>query len=254
MTAAHTPSRHSIEVYASLQELEEAATKAMATAAVDAVRERGACFLVLAGGETPRGVYRRLATAPWRDLIDWAHTHLLFGDERLVPPDHPLSNYGMVRAELISRVPIPAGNVHRVMGELNPDEAARSYEDEITTLLGGAAGRFDMVLLGVGEDGHTASLFPGEAALLAPPRAIVALPGPKAWRVSMTAPMLNGARRIVFLVAGEGKAAIVRRILELNKSTAELPASLIRPRDGRLLWMLDRKAAAALDPTTVRHS
>lgn len=253
MTPAYTRSAPPIEVYDSLGQLEEAAARAMASAAEAAVRERGTSFLVLSGGETPRGVYRRLATPPWRDRIDWTRIHLLFGDERAVPPDHPLSNYGMVKAELLSRVPIPEGNVHRIRGELKPVEAALLYEDEVTGLLGGAEGRFDMALLGVGEDGHTASLFPGEAALLAPPRTIVSVPGPKAGRVSMTAPVLNGARKIVFLVAGERKARIVRRILELNEPTAELPASLIRPRGGQLLWMLDRDAAAELDPTIVRH-
>jgi 6-phosphogluconolactonase len=253
MTAANPPSVPRIEVYDSLEQLEEAAAKVMAVAAAAAVRERGTCFLVLSGGETPRGVYRRLATPPWRDRIDWDHMHLLFGDERIVPPDHPLSNYGMVQAELLSRVPIPGGNVHRIKGELKPDEAALLYEDEVTSLIGSAAGRFDLALLGVGEDGHTASLFPGEAALLTPPRPIVSVHGPKAWRVSMTAPLLNGTREIVFLAAGERKTSIVSRILELNEPTAELPASLIRPQDGRLLWMLDRKAAAALDPSIVRH-
>jgi 6-phosphogluconolactonase len=253
MTTAHTHSAPPIEVYDSLEQLEEAAAKAMAVAAAAAVRERGTCFLVLSGGETPRGVYRRLATLPWRDRIDWAHIHLLFGDERIVPPDHPLSNYGMVKTELLSRGPIPAGNVHRVKGELKPDEAALLYENEVTGLFGGGAASFDLALLGIGEDGHTASLFPGEAALLTPSRPIISVPGPKAWRVSMTAPLLNGAREIVFLVAGERKATIVRRILELKEPTAELPASLIRPRHGRPLWMLDREAAATLDPSIVRH-
>jgi 6-phosphogluconolactonase len=253
MTPPNTHSASPIEIYDSLEQLEEAAAKVMAVAAVAAVRERGTCFLVLSGGETPRGVYRRLATPPWRDRIAWAHIHLLFGDERIVPPDHPFSNYGMVKTELLSRVPIPAGNVHRIRGELNPDAAALLYEDEVTGLFGGAAGRFDLALLGVGEDGHTASLFPGEAALLTPSRPIVSVPGPMAWRVSMTANLLNGAREIVFLVAGERKASIVRRILELNEPTPELPASLIRPSDGRILWMLDREAAAALDPSIMRQ-
>jgi 6-phosphogluconolactonase len=253
MTTAPTHPGPPIEVYDSLEQLEEAAAQAMASAAEAAVRERGTSLLVLSGGETPRGVYRRLATPPWRDRIDWAHVHLLFGDERIVPPDHPLSNYGMVQAELLSRVPIPAGNIHRIRGELNPDEAVRSYEDEVTGLLASAAGRFDFALLGVGEDGHTASLFPGKSTLVSPSRPIVSVPGPKAWRVSMTAPLLNGAREIVFLVAGERKASIVRRILELNEPTPDLPASLIRPSDGRLLWMLDREAAAALDPSLMRQ-
>jgi 6-phosphogluconolactonase len=245
MTAVHPPIPPRIEVYDSLEQLEEAAAMAISVAAAAAVRERGASWLVLSGGDTPRGVYRRLAKPPWRERIDWFHMHLLFGDERIVPPDHHLSNYGMVKTELLSQVPIPGGNVHRIKGELKPDEAARTYEDEVTGLCGGAAGRFDMVLLGVGEDGHTASLFPGDASLLAPPRPIVSVSGPRAWRVSMTAPLLNGGREIVFLAAGERKASIVRRILEFNEPTAELPASLIRPTDGRLLWMLDRDAAAA---------
>jgi 6-phosphogluconolactonase len=253
MTTAQTPAGPLIEVYDSLQQLEEAAAKVMASASEKAIRERGTSLLVLSGGETPRGVYRRLAAPPWRDRIDWSRTHLLFGDERAVPPDHPLSNYGMVNAELLSRVSINGDNVHRVKGELNADDAARLYEKEVTDLLGDADGRFDMVLLGVGEDGHTASLFPDAPELLAPPRATVSVPGPKAWRISMTAPQLNGAREIVFLVAGDRKASIVRRILELNGPTAELPASLIRPPDGRLLWMLDRAAAAELDPAFVRH-
>ncbi|HTP12708.1 MAG TPA: 6-phosphogluconolactonase [Bacteroidota bacterium] len=202
--------------------------------------------LVLSGGNTPRAVYRLLGSAPLSGQLLWDRIHLYFGDERMVPPDHPDSNYGMAKQELIDRVPIPAGNVHRIQGELPPQDAAQRYDAEFQKELGHGTPRFDCVLLGIGEDGHTASLFPGTSALDEHKKSAVELFVPRlnTWRVTLTFPVLNNARNVVFLAEGEKKAPILRRLLESSSPTPDLPASMIHPHDGELFWVLDSAAAS----------
>ncbi len=201
---------------------------------------------VLSGGNTPREVYRLLGSAPVSERLPWNRIHLYFGDERMVPPDHPDSNYGMARQELIDRVPIPTGNVHRIHGELSPADAARQYASELQTLTGRGIPRFDCVLLGIGEDGHTASLFPGTSALDEHEKTVAALYVPRlnTWRVTLTFPVLNKARNIVFLADGEQKAPVLKKLLEAPAPTPDLPATMIRPHSGELFWMLDSAAAS----------
>jgi 6-phosphogluconolactonase len=210
--------------------------------------ERGISFVALAGGETPLRVYQMLAADPEQNTIDWRHVHLFFGDERMVPPDDPASNYGMVFRELVSRIPIPAENVHRIRGEASATDAGTEYETELQKWFGGHLPRFDIVVLGVGEDGHTASLFSGTGSLGEVSRMAIGyfVPQLNSWRVTLTLPVLLNARETLFLVAGKRKASVVARILEAGESWPDLPASMIRPTQGTVRWMLDEEAASLL--------
>ena len=227
--------------------MESAAQREILGAVRKAVGDRGICTLGLSGGGTPRGLYRNLSALPEGEAPDWRRIHLCFCDERMVPPDDPESNYGMVRDELISRVPLPAGNVHRIRGERPPAVAAGEYAADIAKALSRTGGRFDILLLGLGEDGHTASLFPGTDVLgertnLA---GAVFVPRLNSWRVSLTLPVINGAREVVFLVAGRAKAEIVRRVLESPGPDPRIPATLVDPVDSSPLWILDLEAGAS---------
>ncbi|MFQ5709994.1 MAG: 6-phosphogluconolactonase, partial [bacterium] len=217
------------------------------------VRRQGSCNLTLAGGNTPRDVYVRLGLGTIQSQIKWDRVHLYWGDERTVPPDHPDSNYGMVKATLLSRIAIPDENVHRIRGEMAPREAAAEYAALLQEHFDNKPPRFDLVLLGLGGDGHTASLFPTSRALEEQNRWVKAVFVPKfnTWRVTLTFPVLNNAREVIFLVAGSEKAKIVQRVLDCAQPTMEMPATLIRPHKGKLLWMLDAEAAALIDPKKI---
>lgn len=222
----------------------------VADAALAAVAARGACHLVLAGGSTPTRLYQRLALTTGDAALPWDRVHVWFGDERVVPPDHDDSNYRMAREALLAHVPVPAAHVHRMEGERPPDDAARDYEAVLRRLVpAGADGipQLDLVLLGLGADGHTASLFPGSAALDETMR-LVAVPWVEVAggrRLTMTHPMLNAARDVLFVVTGHGKADVVRRVLEPEPDAPALPAARVRPRE-RLIWLVDRAAASRL--------
>ncbi len=235
----------SVNVYESPEELAEAAAREFASRAAEAIRDRGRFAVVLAGGSTPKTTYEILAR-DYADQIDWANVHVFFGDERAVPPDHGDSNYRMARETLLDHVPV--GSVHRMQGELPPDEAAEAYEQDLLDFFGSEGlPRFDLILLGTGPDGHTASLFPETSALEVHDRWVVANPVLKldTTRITLTVPVLNAARAVCFLVAGESKAQPVAEILEGNPDPREYPASLIQPQDGPT-WMLDHPAASGL--------
>jgi len=224
-------------------DLADAAADRFATLAASAVAERGRFTVALSGGSTPEPVYRRLAREPWAESIDWARVEIFWGDERCVPPNHPNSNFGMVRRALLDPAEVPTSSVHRIRGEHPPFEAARAYEQEIGRVLG-REGRFDLVLLGMGSDGHTASLFPGTSAVSERDRAVVPVWVDKvdAWRVTLTLPVINSARDVIFLVRGSGKADAVSRVV----NGEALPATRVDPRRGKLTWLLDADAAAGL--------
>jgi 6-phosphogluconolactonase len=234
-----------LRVFKDLEELSAAAAGAFADAARDAVRERGRFSVALAGGGTPRTLYRSLA-AGFRDSIPWSGVHLFWSDERFVPPEDPDSNYRMVRDSLLDRVPVPEGNVHRPETEHdNPEESARRYERALRTFFDPEPPRFDWMLLGLGEDGHVASLFPGAEALEERRRLVVAVrdsPKPPRVRLTMTLPLINQSREIHFLVSGRGKHRILFDIL--RGSVNGLPARRVQPEEGSLHWWLDRRAAA----------
>ena len=230
--------------------------KRFAEAAEAGAARAGRFTTALAGGSTPKRLYEALAAEPYRSRVPWERSHLFWGDERAVPPDHADSNYGMVRAALLAHVPIPPGNLHRMQGEKpDLDQAARDYEAEIAGVLGAApAGRppaFDLVLLGIGTDGHTASLFPGSPATRETRRWVVRNPVPalRADRLTLTLPILNRSRTILFLVSGAEKASTLREVLEGPPDLERLPAQRIQPDAGRVVWLIDRAAAARLAPT-----
>jgi 6-phosphogluconolactonase len=228
----------------------------LATAAADrfvhlagaAVSERGRFSVALSGGSTPRATYMLLAAEEDAARVDWSKVHVFWGDERCVPPDHPGSSFRMAREALLDRVLLPEGNIHRVRGELDPEEAARAYADELHSFFGAEWPSFDLVLLGMGSDGHTASLFPGSPALDEKRRPVVAVTAHyedrPARRVSLTVPAINTARQVIFLVAGASKAGIVSAVLE--GPPERYPAQLIQPAAGQLAWMMDAPAARLL--------
>ena len=236
-----------VETYDSPQELAEAAARAFVEGAASAIAERGRFAVALAGGSTPKATYEVLARDHSGD-VDWPNVHVFFGDERIVPPDHEDSNYRMAREALLDHVPV--GSVHRMRGELPPDEAAASYEAELEEFFEQTPPVLDLVMLGIGEDGHTASLFPGTAALGVTDRLAVANPVPKldTTRLTLTGPALNAAREVRFLISGAGKAEALAEILEGDSGPREYPAKLVRPPGGPI-WMVDYAAAGALqDP------
>ncbi|MCC6302143.1 MAG: 6-phosphogluconolactonase [Gammaproteobacteria bacterium] len=231
--------------------LAHAAAARFAALARAAQADHRGFHVALAGGSTPRQLYRALATE-FRDRIDWGATHVYFGDERCVPPGHPDSNFGMADEALLSHVALPPAQIHRIEAEdPDPRAAARHYADLLHRHLprahGEATGRFDLVLLGLGPDGHIASLFP-DTAILDERRAWAAavhVDKLQAWRISLTYPVLDAARHLALLVAGEGKAEIVRDVLGETGPAARHPAARLRPR-GELEWFLDRAAARLL--------
>lgn len=220
-----------------------------------ALAKRGRFTLALCGGATPKPVYARLATARYQECLDWSKVQIFFGDERCVPPAEPQSNYLMARTALLDKVPIPAENIHRMRGEDEPEAAAAAYAGELQQTFGGdpAAGTrppegLDLILLGIGDNGHTASLFPGLAAVTEKKRWVMAQYVEVAgmWRLTLTPVIINAARRVAFLVSGAGKAEVVHQVLEGPYRPVVLPAQIIRPRFGELRWLLDEPAAARL--------
>lgn len=220
------------------RELAEAAAQSTAEVIDSAIRARGTCYWALAGGETPRGCYEVLAREPYRSRVSWERVRFFWSDERLVPLDDPASNYGMARAALLSRIEASDDHVF-------PLQDPARYTELLGRLPrnGGVFPRFDLIHLGMGEDGHTASLFPGDPAL-GEQRALVlrvrtSKPPPD--RLTLTLPVLNAARQVVFLVQGAGKRDALARVLG---GDASLPAGMVRPADGQLRFLVDRAAVA----------
>ena len=202
--------------------------------------------IALSGGSTPRALHQLLAAEPMRSRIDWTKVQVFFGDERCVPPDHPDSNYRMARETLLNKVPIPGDNVYRMRGEVDPNEAAKEYGRMLKEKFGDEG--LDLVLLGLGEDGHTLSLFPGTAAVSETHHRCVANYAEhsttgKSWRITLTAPFVNRSREVIFLVAGAGKTNALSQVLEGPRDPQRLPAQLIEPASGRLTWLVDAAAA-----------
>ena len=235
-----------LRIHGDARELSGAAARLFVEEARRRIDETGRFAVALAGGSTPERTYEALATEYGEpEALDWGRVHAFFGDERTVPPDHEDSNYRMARRTLLSRVPV--GSVHRMRGELEPREAAALYEEELEAFFGGPP-VLDLVLLGMGEDGHTASLFPRTPALDAYDRWAVENPVEKlkTTRLTLAAPTINAARTVAFLVAGEGKAEALREILEGGADPRDYPAKLIRPETGPV-WMVDEAAARSLE-------
>jgi 6-phosphogluconolactonase len=224
--------------------------------ASEAAEAHGRARIAISGGATPRAAFELLAdpSQPWRLRMPWERLELYWVDERCVPPGHADSNYRMTREALLDRVPLRLAQIHRMEGELEPEAAAARYESELRNtfrLEGAESPRFDLVSLGLGSDGHTASLFPYTQAIHEMSRLVAAnqVPQSDAWRITLTWPVINHARSVFFLVSGEDKAAILRQVLTGPRDPERLPSQLIWPSSGILTFILD-KAAASLLPAT----
>lgn len=251
-------SHQSRHIYADADALAKAAAEKLLHVAQDSVADRGLCTIALSGGSTPRKLYTLLANDPAYADFPWQQTHLFFGDERHVPPHHIDSNFQMVRSTLLSTNLIPEANVHRIRAEMpDANQAAADYDIELHTFFTPAmrfnnCARFDAILLGMGPDGHTASLFPGTRGLQETQRWVIANWVEKfnADRITFTFPVLNSARALYFLVAGADKADMLHKVLVSERKDAAFPVQMIQPYDGARIWMLD-KAAAALIPRSL---
>jgi 6-phosphogluconolactonase len=228
--------------------LHQAGAERILQIGAEAIAARNAFYVALAGGNTPAGMYRQLARPEMLARLDWQRTHVYFGDERCVAIDHCDSNYRMARERLLDQVPLPPAQVHRIAGEKPADQAADEYARELTETVPAEHNlpRFDLVLLGVGLDGHVASLFPHTEILQKRrPAAAVYVDKLEAWRVSITLPVINNARHVMLLVSGAKKADIVRHVLRGAPGAHTLPVQMVRP-DGDLEWYLDAEAASQL--------
>jgi 6-phosphogluconolactonase len=245
------PSPAEIRVLTTPQELFAAAAELVAELATEAVAKRGRFTIALSGGSTPKSLYTLLATNA-RTSLPWDRMFFFWGDERHVPPTDDNSNYRMANEALLTKIPVSKENVFRIPAEM-PDAAlaAQEYEQTLRKFFQAAEGvvpRFDLILLGMGPDGHIASLFPGTAGLKEKSRLVIAnwVEKLKTNRLSLTYPVLNAAGCVVFLVSGIDKAAPLKIVLEENVPGEQYPAKLVRPSGGRLIWMLDRAAASGL--------
>jgi len=238
--------------------LMEAAAEHLVTRAAATIRSSGRFVVALTGGSTPKPLYELLASPPYAQRVDWSRVQVFWGDERCVPPSDPASNYGMARATLLDHVPVSTPAVHRIQGEDPPAVAAAAYEDDLRRVFSTPEGpprqtpgqRFDLVLLGMGDNGHTASLFPGLTAVQERRRWVVAeyVAEVSMWRVTLTPPVINAAADVVFLVSGAGKASMLHQVLESPRRPDALPAQAIAP----CTWLVDAAAAAKLRPSTRR--
>jgi 6-phosphogluconolactonase len=241
-----------IVVSPGVPEAVRASAERVVSIASEAVAARGKFSLALAGGSTPKALYQLLASDEFRTQIDWSKAHIFFGDERAVPTHHEYSNARMAREALLDHVPIPRDSIEYMVADVPDfDASARAYEMQLR----GVAGRLDLVLLGMGDDGHTASLFPGYPALKEGQRWCVATDvsptEPRLPRLTLTLPCINAARHVLVLVTGDGKARRVAQAMqELQSSTQSdetLPIARVQPSDGELVWMLDEGAGRLID-------
>jgi 6-phosphogluconolactonase len=237
-----------LKLVPNVQALNRAAAEEFARCASEAISANGRFTVALSGGNTPRAVYSLLAS-DYRTSLRWERVYVFFGDERHVPPTDPQSNYRMAHESLLSHVPIPGQNVHRIDAELDPNAAAEQYQallEDFFHLEQGQWPRLDLVMLGMGEDGHTASLFPGTEALKEQSRLVVAnhVEALKTDRITITLPVINAAAEAMVLVAGANKAPVIRKIIQ-SPGTATYPVQMVHPIRGRLLWIVEQQASGA---------
>ncbi len=236
-----------VRVFQNIESLSRAAMELIVSLSQKAVAGAGKSSIALSGGSTPKQLYTLLGSAPDRDAVPWPQVHFFWADERCVPKDHPESNFKLAWDAFLSGMPLPPENIHRIKGEQGPSRAARAYEEDMGGFFSGAIPAFDVILLGVGEDGHTASLFPGSSALRETTRLAlpVYLKRPKRDRVTLSLPVLNHAASVLFLASGRAKAEAVSAILE-GDNAHRYPAGLVQPLRGQLTWFIDREAAGKL--------
>jgi 6-phosphogluconolactonase len=238
-----------LQIVADATALNDAAVADFVNCAQQAIGSRGQFAVALSGGNTPRNVFSLLA-AKYKDDFPWSKIHIFFGDERHVPPDDPESNYRMARESLLEKVPLPESNVHRIHAELPAQQAANLYANELRTFFKLGPNewpRLDLIMLGLGDEGHTASLFPDSTALAEDQQLVVANWVEKfhTWRITFTFPVINHAGLVLFMVSGAGKTEIIRNIFGSSLKDV-YPAQRVRPIDGRLLWIVDKAAAARI--------
>lgn len=237
-----------VRIYPDLVEASRAAAEAFVRIGEDSIAARGWFSVALSGGSTPNRMYADLALNEFSSRLDWRHAHFFWGDERSVPPDDPQSNFRMANDALLSHVQVPPENIHRIQAEKTPKEAASDYEHLLRGFEWGELTGFDLALLGLGTNGHTASLFPYSDALNERSRWCVDtwVEELKAARITLTPPFLNRSANVIFLVVGSEKASILSEILHGQYDPDRLPAQLIEPKNGRLIWLVDRDAARGL--------
>lgn len=230
--------------YPDKEALSRAAAELFVSEAKKATAARGRFSVALSGGNTPKRAYELLARQPFREKVPWGAVHLFWGDERCVPADDERSNYRMTRLALLDHVPLPNAQIHAIRGDLPPPQAAQEYETLLQAFFQGGPPRFDLVFLGLGDNGHTASLWPGTPVIHELKRwvAEVYVAEQDLYRVTMTAPLLNEAALLAFLVAGADKAPVIREVRDGKHDPDRLPAQLIRPRNGQVLWLMDDAA------------
>ena len=234
-------------------QLAEAAARHFARAAARALRNWGDFAVALSGGSTPRAAFERIAALTAAEGLEWEKVHLFWGDERCVPPEHAQSNFGLARQSLLDRLDIPPQNIHRIPGELEPHTAAQAYETDLRSALSARVDqgidlpRFDLILLGLGLDGHTASLFPGSPALTEYLRWVLAQQAADgSWRVTLTLPVINAAAEVMFIVSGREKSQILRRVLRGAEDLRALPAQAVQPAGRDVIWLVDAPGASLL--------
>jgi 6-phosphogluconolactonase len=254
--SAPAPGGPVVRTFDDLGALADAAAQLFVQTAATAVKAKGSFFVALSGGSTPRTLYSLLAQPPYHDQVNWSRAHIFFGDERCVSPTDPESNYRMARESLLFHVPVSSHQVYRMPGEAaDPNAGAALYEMALRRAFALAPGqlpRFDLILLGMGPDGHTASLFPHTSALGVTNRLVVANRVEKlnATRLTLTYAAINAAALIVFLVAGADKADALASVLQGPRQPEELPSQAIAPTNGSVIWLVDRAAAAKLRPAS----
>jgi 6-phosphogluconolactonase len=240
-----------IWVYDNIHSLSQAAAGLFSQLARQAVQDHGKFSVALSGGHTPCHTYELLASEAFYSRIPWAQVHVFWGDERCVPPDDPRSNARMARQAFLSRVPIPPDQIHPISCAQKPAEAGTRYEAVLRGFFGDQSPRFDLILLGLGENGHTASLFPNTSVLEEEERwvAEVYVAEQKMHRLTLTASLINQAATVAFLVAGAGKSQVLQQVLEGQADPKRLPAQLIRPENGQLMWLVDKETASLISRT-----
>ena len=259
MTTNAATTNREVRILADANAIAQTAAAEFLEVARKAVQEKDLFCVALSGGSTPKALYGLLLNNPMlQAMVPWSKTQFFFGDERHVPPDNPESNFRMATEAMLAKAPVDAKQVHRIKGEKrNAAQAAEEYEEDLRAsfrLADGQLPRFDLVLLGMGPEGHTASLFPGTKALREERRLVVSNWVGKLYtdRITLTPPVLNNAARVIFMVHGEEKAPALKAVLEGPYEPEQLPAQIIRPKEGKVLWLVDPTAAGMLAPKAKR--
>ena len=237
-----------LHVLPTVEDTMKAAAEFISALTEKRIRAQDYFTIALSGGTTPRGLYRLLASPPYMERIAWERWQVFWGDERCVPPEHEDSNYRMAREALLGHVPIPADRIYRIRGETPPEEAAMEYEERLREVFQSPSPVFDLILLGIGGDGHIASLFPNTDALQEKRRQVVAnwVPELQSHRITFTLPLINKARVVAFLVTEESKAGVLREVLQPSSQAQMRPAALVSPASGIAHWFLTGAAASHL--------